>query len=113
MPAELSQALRPVSSDSHPWVIASPATERHVLVRDSARFTGKPEVTTHILSFLLASDFPEAGLETIAGRRVLGRVRDCFHQSAEWLNSNGRPSLDSDQTPESEPSLLPVSASPL
>jgi len=65
MSAELSQALRPVSSDSHPWVIASPATERHVLVRDSARFTGKPEVTTHILSFLLASDFPEAGPETI------------------------------------------------
>ena len=55
-----------MSSDSHPWRhrLTSYRAARE-LVRDSARFTGKPEVTNQILSFLLASDFPEAGLETI------------------------------------------------
>ena len=60
---------------------------------------------------LRSADRPEGRLETIL--MVVGRVRDCFNQRAECLNSNGRPSLDSDQTPESGPSLLPVSASPL
>ena len=76
-----------------------------------AKMTNDGLLFTNLIIEVVA-DCPEDRLGTIL-LVVVGRVRDCLHRNAAWLNSNGRSSLDSDQTPESGLSLLPVSASPL
>ncbi len=73
MSAELSQALRPVSSDSHPWVIASPATERHVslfVILPDSRANLKSPIRSSVSCWL--ATFQKLGLKQSCWSSGLG-----------------------------------------